>query len=143
MGYEINETHDASLQSFVASAAGSDFPIQSLPFGVFEREEGDNRIGVAIGDEVLDLEACASAGLFDGENEQEDELIAIACSILRPPILHSNSKPRSGSIATMVASKRRSLERTIALPVHPRPGSGRPQPPLRLRVTSLSRSISS
>lgn len=81
MGYEINETHDASLKSFVESAAGSDFPIQNLPFGVFEREEGDNRIGVAIGDEVLDLEACASAGLFDGDNEQEDELIAIACSM--------------------------------------------------------------
>ena len=80
MGWQINETHDASLRSFVQSAAGSDFPIQSLPFGVFEREEGDNRIGVAIGEEILDLEACAQIGLMDDEDDPED-LLALASSM--------------------------------------------------------------
>ncbi len=58
-------THDPSLRSWVTSAAaqGSDFPIQNLPFGRFRRRgSGETwRIGVAIGDEVLDLRAAASA----------------------------------------------------------------------------------
>ena len=35
----LNETHDASLRSWVesANADGTDFPIQNLPFGVFRR----------------------------------------------------------------------------------------------------------
>jgi fumarylacetoacetase len=35
----LNETHDPSLRSWVAAAndAGSDFPIQNLPFGIFRR----------------------------------------------------------------------------------------------------------
>ncbi len=63
----LDATHDPALRSWVASAnrAGNDFPIQNLPFGRF-RPAGSGealRIGVAIGDEVLDLKA---AGLVDG-----------------------------------------------------------------------------
>ena len=53
------------LESWVESAndPASDFPIQNLPFGRFRRaEDSDWRIGVAIGDQVLDLRA---AGLID------------------------------------------------------------------------------
>jgi fumarylacetoacetase len=62
----VNATHDPQLRSWVASAnqAGCDFPIQNLPFGRF-RPAGSAepfRIGVAIGDQVLDLKA---AGLVD------------------------------------------------------------------------------
>ena len=57
----LNETHDPALQSWVPSArnARADFPIQNLPFGRF-RPAGSAeafRIGVAIGDQVLDLKA--------------------------------------------------------------------------------------
>jgi len=59
----LNETHDATLTSWVASAnvAGADFPIQNLPFGVFRRRDAGEafRIGVAIGDRILDLAAVA------------------------------------------------------------------------------------
>ncbi len=58
----IDGTHDASLQSWLASAnhPATDFPIQNLPFGRFRlsdpnAEDIDWRIGVAIGDQVLDL----------------------------------------------------------------------------------------
>jgi fumarylacetoacetase len=55
----IDHTHDPALTSWVDSAndAASDFPIQNLPFGRF-REAGNRqwRIGVAIGDQVLDLQ---------------------------------------------------------------------------------------
>ena len=59
----LNETHDPSLQSWIASANAPDcdFPIQNLPFGVFRKREGIEafRIGVAIGDAVVDLAAAA------------------------------------------------------------------------------------
>ena len=59
----LDETHDAHLTSWVASANTPDhpFPLQNLPFGRFRlrgREE-PWRIGVAIGDEILDLRATA------------------------------------------------------------------------------------
>jgi fumarylacetoacetase len=64
----LNETHDPALRSWVesANAPGTDFPVQNLPFGVFHRPgETGQRIGVAIGDYVLDLMDGASAGLLD------------------------------------------------------------------------------
>src|SRR5512134_1806977 len=62
---EIDETHDPKLASWVESAndSATDFPIQNLPFGRFRRDEDmDWAIGVAIGDQVLDLRR---AGLID------------------------------------------------------------------------------
>jgi len=65
----LNATHDPKLRSWVASAneAGSDFPIQNLPFGRFRAAGSAEafRIGVAIGDQVLDLRA---AGLVDSDD---------------------------------------------------------------------------
>src|ERR1700710_2087558 len=44
------------LRSFVPVAGTSDFPIQNLPYGVFSAKDGlAPRVGVAIGDFVLDL----------------------------------------------------------------------------------------
>jgi fumarylacetoacetase len=60
-----DETHDPALTSWVesANADGTDFPLQNLPFGRFrEARDPDWRLGVAIGDQVLDLRA---AGLFE------------------------------------------------------------------------------
>ena len=67
----LNETHDPSLRSWVASANApeSDFPIQNLPFAVFRRRGSAEafRGGVAIGDQILDLSAAAGAGVIGGE----------------------------------------------------------------------------
>jgi fumarylacetoacetase len=64
----IDQTHDAALKSFIASAnaPGCDFPIQNLPYGAFRRRSatGGPRIGVAIGDQILDIAAVAD--LLDG-----------------------------------------------------------------------------
>jgi fumarylacetoacetase len=64
----LNETHDPKRRSWVDSAnrAGTDFPIQNLPFGVFRRSGGEPRGGVAIGDAIFDLGAGLDAGLFSG-----------------------------------------------------------------------------
>lgn len=67
-GFAIDETHDASLASWVESAndPATDFPLQNLPFGRYRSTAGEPwRIGVAIGDRVLDLQ---SAGLIDNQD---------------------------------------------------------------------------
>ncbi|GAB3224234.1 fumarylacetoacetase [Hymenobacter seoulensis] len=56
--------NDPSLHSWIDIAPGSDFPIQNLPFGVFETEERGPRLGVAIGEYVLDLYAVSQFGFF-------------------------------------------------------------------------------
>jgi fumarylacetoacetase len=62
----LNESHDPTLTSWVAQAnqPGSDFPIQNLPFGRYRRigADDDFKIGVAIGDQILDLQG---TGLID------------------------------------------------------------------------------
>lgn len=67
----LNETHDASLTSWVESANldGCDFPIQNLPFAVFRRKGSaeDFRGGVAIGDQVVDLAKAADKAVFSGK----------------------------------------------------------------------------
>jgi fumarylacetoacetase len=48
--------NDPSLRSFIEVDPSSDFPIQNLPYGVFSSADGlAPRVGVAIGDYVLDL----------------------------------------------------------------------------------------
>jgi fumarylacetoacetase len=74
----IDHTHDPALKSFVASAnaPGCDFPIQNLPYAAFRRRASTDgkRIGVAIGDEMLDIAAVAD--LLDGPARHA----AAACS---------------------------------------------------------------
>ena len=75
---KLNETHDAALTSWVASGndASTEFPIQNLPFGVFRRSGSQEawRGGVAIGDQVVDLQAALQAGIFTGDAEQAAQL---------------------------------------------------------------------
>lgn len=63
----IDHTHDPSLRSWVDSAStpDCDFTIQNLPFGVFRGDDGGGRIGVAIGDQVLDVRAAIEDGVLD------------------------------------------------------------------------------
>ncbi len=79
MSDAINETHDPNLQSWVASAndPATDFPIQNLPLGVFVEDCDDlPRLGVAIGDQVLDLSAVSETLWAD----DFDDVLADACS---------------------------------------------------------------
>jgi len=52
------------LQSFINVPRNSDFPIQNLPFGVFKPCGGDARVGVAIGELILDLSVLEARGFF-------------------------------------------------------------------------------
>src|SRR5438876_8333736 len=53
------------LKSFIEVAADSGFPIQNLPFGVFQPKQGKPRAGVAIGDLIVDLSVLEELGHFD------------------------------------------------------------------------------
>ncbi|MGA9557152.1 MAG: fumarylacetoacetase [Terriglobales bacterium] len=73
----LDDTHDPGARSWVesANADGADFPIQNLPFGVFRRRGAtDAKIGVAIGDRVLDVAGLGSDGLL----KDDAGLVAVA-----------------------------------------------------------------
>jgi len=62
---EIDHTHDAAATSWVDSANGHpDFPVQNLPFGIFSRGDGAPRVGVAIGDLILDVADAVEFGML-------------------------------------------------------------------------------
>lgn len=111
----LDETHDPQRRSWVAAAnaAGTDFPIQNLPFGAFRRPgEPTARCGVAIGDLVLDVGACADA------LQGEARAAAVAC---RAPVLNDlmalGAGPRSalrrGLSALLVEGNTRGRERLL------------------------------
>ena len=54
------------MKSWVESANSADcpFPLNNLPYGVFETDELEPRCGVAIGDMILDCQAAEEAGLI-------------------------------------------------------------------------------
>lgn len=65
--------NDPALRSFVPASPESHFPIQNLPFGVFSRSpEGPRRVGVAIGEFILDLSVLAQKKLFPGQAVSAD-----------------------------------------------------------------------
>ena len=64
MAQPLNETHDPARRSFVesANAPDCDFPIQNLPYCMYRPAGTQNaqlRVGVAIGDQILDVAAAA------------------------------------------------------------------------------------
>ena len=67
MPIELNATHDPLRRSWLesANATDTDFPIQNLPFGVFDDGRGA-RGGVALGDRIIDLSALLASGLISG-----------------------------------------------------------------------------
>jgi fumarylacetoacetase len=86
---ELDETHDPARQSWVESANGhADFPIQNLALGVYSVGNGEPRIGVAIGDMILDLKSLSGSGLLD-----EHWRLALGLSTLNAWFAHG---PRDG-----------------------------------------------
>jgi fumarylacetoacetase len=59
-----------SLKSFIEVAPDSHFPIQNLPYGIFKPAPGAARVGVAIGEFVLDLSVLEELGHFESAEFQ-------------------------------------------------------------------------
>jgi fumarylacetoacetase len=64
------------LKSFIDVPANSDFPIQNLPFGVFQPKQDKPRAGVAIGDLVVDLSALEELGHFQSPEFQGQKVFS-------------------------------------------------------------------
>ncbi len=87
--YEINETHDPNLKSWVESAndPNTDFPIQNLPLCMFFRkdvERARESFGAVIGDSLVDIESIIKIGLLDkffpnGDREIYEPYFHFAC----------------------------------------------------------------
>jgi len=99
----LDETHDPDARSWVetSNADHADFPIQNLPFGVFRRRATtDARIGVAIGDRVLDVAGLGSDGLL-----KDDSCVAAAAGACRSASLNA--------LMALGAGPRQALRRRI------------------------------
>lgn len=74
---QLDHTHDPAALSWVGSANDrhgadpTDFPLQNLPYGRFRRAGSNDgwRIGVAIGDQILDLRAARNAGRWSSAEQ--------------------------------------------------------------------------
>ncbi len=52
-------------KSWIEIKQGSDFPLYNLPFGVFKTAGSEPRVGVALGNNVIDLSVLAEQSFFD------------------------------------------------------------------------------
>ena len=82
MTTRFDATTDPKLTSWVEVPAGSDFPLQNLPYGAFRRKnESEPRLGVAIGNHVLDLSILAGSGVLD-------DVVPAAVAVFAQPTLN-------------------------------------------------------
>lgn len=61
------KANNPNLKSWVEVPEGSDFTMQNLPFGIFKTDFFKARVGVAIGDKVLDLYSLAILGYLQNQ----------------------------------------------------------------------------
>ena len=59
------KANDPSLKSWLEISRESDFPIQNLPFGIYSTKNKTKRVGVAIGNQILDLYQLLKLGYLD------------------------------------------------------------------------------
>lgn len=83
--------NDPRLKSWVDVPQGSDFPIQNLPFGVFRTESQLPRVGVAIGDKILDLKALHILGYLENLPFRLEDFLADS---LNPMMKHGKKASR-------------------------------------------------
>ena len=79
------------MKSWVDIPKNSDFSIYNIPFGVFSIKNSKKRVGVAIGDMIVDLKASYDLGIFNEipldhdvfENKYLNDFIALGKSITK------------------------------------------------------------
>ena len=94
--FELDHTHVAGARCWVEGADGHEsFPVQNLPLGLFSDGDSGPRVGVAIGDFVLDVAGLVDTGLLPDldyltymVHERLNELLALG-SLTRRALRHS------------------------------------------------------
>lgn len=112
----LDATHDPGLRSWVesANAPDTDFPIQNLPFGVFARKGGGvRRVGIAIGEMILDLANCADRNHLEGVGAN----ILRACRAESLAPLLAMGPPAWGALRAKVSEILRAQAPAAARPV--------------------------
>ena len=79
------------MNTWVDIPKNSDFSIYNIPFGIFSIKNSKKRVGIAIGDMILDLKASYDLGVFNGvfldhnvfENEYLNDFIALGKSVTK------------------------------------------------------------
>ena len=59
------KANNPELTSWINVPENSDFPIQNLPFGIYSTNEKNKRVGVAIGDKIIDLQCLKELQFFE------------------------------------------------------------------------------
>ena len=118
---DLNETHDPGRRSWVetANSATTDFPIQNLPLGVFRPAcgQGAPTIGVAIGDQILDLRKSTELGLL--ERLSSALRAATSADTLNPLIAlgHGEASALRQRISNILAADSPAADPRILVPV--------------------------
>ena len=77
------------METWIDIPKNSDFSIHNIPFGIFSTKDSKKRVGIAIGDMILDLKLSSDLGVFDNltfdfnvfENEYLNNFISLGKSI--------------------------------------------------------------
>jgi len=85
------KANNPSLKSWVNVPENSDFPIQNLPFGIFSLPGDSPRVGVAIGEKIIDLKNLFELGYLA---EVPFELADFDAAVLNPMLLKGKKAMR-------------------------------------------------
>ncbi len=85
------KANDPNLKSWVSIPENSDFPIQNLPFGIFSNGNSP-RVGVAIGEEILDLKVLFELGFLENT---AFEITDFDAAVLNPMLLKGKQATRN------------------------------------------------
>ena len=64
----IIKANDPTLKSWIDIKPDSDFPIQNLPLGIFETQHLSKRVGIALGNQIIDLYTLSELGYLQRLN---------------------------------------------------------------------------
>lgn len=79
------------MTTFIHVPEDSHFPLQNLPYGSFRMKSAETaRIGVAIGDSILDLSVIAAAGCFSGSTLDSSKCFAEVSKCIYISVKESN-----------------------------------------------------
>lgn len=94
--YALNATHSQDLVSWVESAnqPKTDFPIQNLPYCVFQTVENPASIGIGIGDQILNLRVCGEAGLLNSDFALVSQQTTLNSLMALPPAQQTQLRAR-------------------------------------------------
>lgn len=71
-------------ETWVDGAAGSSYDVDNLPYGVFSRDDETPRVGVRIGDHVVDLAPAAASDMLEIAHVLEEPTLGPLMSLGRP-----------------------------------------------------------